>query len=189
MPDASAETGTIPIMLAAVNELMVRLCGEKADGFLGHPFSSPRYLSEVALPALHAAIDAAGRKREEVEVVQSVIVRVAASRAEAIDSAKAQIAFYGTTRTYKPVFDLHGYGDVVAPLRDAHKRGDLKGMVDLITDEMAETYAAFGTPEECREQIKRYDGLADTIVLNTPWAFPGARSDEVLTQLLEAFAR
>jgi probable F420-dependent oxidoreductase len=188
-PGAGPPPGPIPIHLAAVNEMMVRLTGEKADGFLGHPFSSPAYLRDVALPALHAAVDDAGRKREEVEVVQSVICSVGDSFDDAKTAAKMQIAFYGTTRTYKPVFDLHGHGDVVAPLREAHARGDLGAMIELITDEMCETYAIAGSAEECREKLRRYDGLADALVINAPWADPGARDAEVFDRLLAAFGR
>jgi probable F420-dependent oxidoreductase len=189
MPDASAAPAEIPVMLAAVNEGMVRLCGEKADGFLGHPFSTPDYLTKVALPALQGAIDEAGRARTDVEVVQSVIVRASNDEAEALRSAKSQIAFYATTRTYKPVLDLHGFGDVQQPLRDAHSRGDLDAMIDLVSDDMAHTYAVFGAPDRCVRELERWRGLADSLVLNIPWAFPGARSDDALDLVLGTFGR
>ncbi|MDQ3646658.1 MAG: LLM class flavin-dependent oxidoreductase, partial [Actinomycetota bacterium] len=37
----------VPIYFAAVGKLMARACGEVADGLIGHPLASPRYLEEV----------------------------------------------------------------------------------------------------------------------------------------------
>jgi probable F420-dependent oxidoreductase len=188
-PGAGAPPAPIPIMLAAVNHEMVALCGERADGFLGHPFSSVRYLEEVAKPAIEEAALRAGRKPNDCEIVQSVIVSVADSKQQALVGAKMQIAFYGTTRTYAPVFELHGYGAVVDPLRAAHARGDIKGMIDCITDEMADVYSVAGTPAEVKDKIRRYEGIADEIVLNAPWADPAlARTDDVFARIVETFA-
>ena len=39
------------ILLAAVGERMAEVAGEVADGIIAHPFSTPRYLREVLLPA------------------------------------------------------------------------------------------------------------------------------------------
>jgi len=186
-PGAGAAPGPIPVHLAAVNEHMVRLAGEVCDGFLGHPFTSARYLAEVVRPRLTEAAARAGRDLDEVEVAQSVIVRIG-DREQALAEAKLQIAFYATTRTYRGVLDLHGWGEVVDPLREAHAAGDLVRMVGLITDEMAETYAVVGTPEEARAQMRRFDGLADTIILNPPWAAGDeGRGGEIYGQLLETF--
>lgn len=182
----AAPGGTVPIHLAAVNHEMVKLCGERADGFLGHPFSSRRYLEEIAMASLHEGLDAAGRTRDEVEVVQSIIVSIADTTEQAMIGAKLQIAFYGTTRTYSKVFELHGFGDVVEPLRAAFTRGDFAGMIGCITDEMCETYAAAGTPDEVREKVRRFDGVADTIVYNPPWASPDlARTAEVYDAIID----
>lgn len=189
-PGAGPAPGPIPIHLAAVNHDMVALCGEKADGFLGHPFSSVRYLTEVAKPALAEGLAKAGRKEGECEVVQSVIVSIADRTEDAMIGAKLQIAFYGTTRTYRPVFALHGFGDVVEPLRAAHKAGDLAAMIGCITDEMCDIYACAGTPDEVRDKIRRYDAVADTVVLNPPWADPTlARTQDVYERIFDVFAR
>ncbi|HVL33151.1 MAG TPA: TIGR03617 family F420-dependent LLM class oxidoreductase [Actinomycetota bacterium] len=181
--------GPIPIHLAAVNHEMVRLVGERCDGFLGHPFSSPKFLSDVALPSLHEGLDAAGRKRDEVEVVQSIIVSIADTTEEALVGAKLQIAFYGTTRTYAKVFEIHGWGDVVGPLRAAHGRGDFAGMIECITDEMCDEFAAAGTADEVRDKVRKFDGLADTVLYNPPWAAPDiARTADVYERIVDVLA-
>lgn len=188
-PGAGPVSGAIPIHIAAVNREMVKLAGAACDGFLGHPFTSRKYLEDVALPTLEEGITSAGRRREDVEVVQSIIVSIADTTEEALVGAKLQIAFYGTTRTYSRVFEIHGWGDVVEPLRAAFARGDFPGMIACITDEMAETYSAAGTADEVREKVHRFDGLADTVVYNPPWASPDpARTAESFERILDTLA-
>ncbi len=48
------------IFLAAVGEAMTEMCGEVADGHLGHPMVSKRYLDEVTMPALLRGMHALG---------------------------------------------------------------------------------------------------------------------------------
>ncbi|MFY9586433.1 MAG: TIGR03617 family F420-dependent LLM class oxidoreductase [Actinomycetota bacterium] len=187
-PGGSAPPGPIPIYLAAVNTGMLRLTGEVADGLLGHPFSSPRYFSEVVRPALDEGLAREGRKQDEVKIVQGIICSVSDDTKQALEDAKLQIAFYGTTRTYRAVFETHGWGDVVDPLREAHARGDLAGMVACITDEMAETFSCTGTADEVREKVKRWEGLADGLYLGAPWASPDLdRTVQTYQNIVDAF--
>jgi probable F420-dependent oxidoreductase len=187
-PGAQAAPGPIPIYLAAVNAGMIRLTGEVADGLLGHPLSSERYLTEMVRPALAEGLGRAGRKADEVRLVQGVICSVGETTEQALTDAKVQIAFYGTTRTYRTVFDTHGWGSVVEPLREAFGRGDIAGMIACITDEMAETLAVAGTPDEVREKIRRFDGLVDEVSLGAPWAGPDiSRTAEGFARLFDTF--
>ncbi len=62
------------IFLAAVGETMTEMCGEVADGHLGHPMVSKRYLDEVTLPALLRGMQRSGRDRGDFEVSGEVLV-------------------------------------------------------------------------------------------------------------------
>lgn len=188
LPGADPPPGPIPIYLAAVNERMLRLIGEKADGFLGHPFTSPSYVTEVARAQIAKGAEAKGRSIEDIEIATSVICSVADDSRQAIDGAKPQIAFYGTTRTYKPVLDHHGFGDATERLRAAHAANDMFGMAAVVTDEMVETYAVTGPPDEARAKLQRYEGVVDTVILNPPWITPGARPSGAFERLIETFA-
>ena len=187
-PGAGRPPGPIPIHLAAVNPMMLRLIGEKADGFLGHPFTSTRYITEVARAEIVEGLKAAGRPTADVEIAQSVICSVASDPESARAGAEPQIAFYGTTRTYKPVLDLHGFGDAIEQLRAAHARDDMAGMVAAVSDEMAETYSVSGTPDEARAKLQRYEGIVDTLILNPPWIGPATRRADIYDTLIETFA-
>jgi probable F420-dependent oxidoreductase len=187
-PGGQPAPGPIPVYLAAVNAGMVGLTGEVADGLLGHPLSSPRYFAEVVRPALDAGIAKAGRKPDEVKIVQGVIVSIADSTEEAMREAKGQIAFYGTTRTYRTILEVHGWGGVVDPLRAAFAQGDFPGMIACITDEMCETLAAAGKPDEVRDKVRRWEGIADQVYLGPPWATPDAmRTADAFTRIVDTF--
>src|SRR6201997_3133459 len=62
------------VFLAAVGEAMTEICGEVADGHLGHPMVSKRYLEEVTLPALTRGLQRSGRERNAFEVSAEVKV-------------------------------------------------------------------------------------------------------------------
>lgn len=189
-PGGEPPPAPIPVFVAGVNKHMIALAGSVCDGFLAHPLCSERYMAEVTRPGLAAGAEGAGRSLDDVEVVASVITSIADTVEEARAGAKMQIAFYGTTRTYRTVLDLHGFGDVVDPLRAAFGAGDLAGMIDLITDEMADTFAVAGTADEVPERVRgRFAGIADTVVLNPPWAGPDlVKTRESFDRLVDAFS-
>ncbi|CKR62288.1 oxidoreductase [Mycobacterium tuberculosis] len=62
------------VFIAAVGEAMTEMCGEVADGHLGHPMVSKRYLTEVSVPALLRGLARSGRDRSAFEVSCEVMV-------------------------------------------------------------------------------------------------------------------
>ena len=179
----------IPIYLAAINPYNCRLVGEVADGIQIHPFHSVKYLREGVLPHIEEGLQESGRSREDVTLATSVLVVTGGSTREIEQerrSVKSQIAFYASTRTYQPVLDVHGWGDVAARLHRKSVEGDWKGMADLITDEMIEVYAVAGPLDEIAGRLReRYEGLVDRISPYLPWEAKGDRSH--LTQLVKSF--
>jgi probable F420-dependent oxidoreductase len=161
----------VPIYIAAVNEKMCEAAGRVADGVLGHPLTSPKYLAEVVRPAVERGASDAGRDPSEVSITNSVILQLNDDRERARFEASLQIAFYATTRTYAPVLAMHGFEDRIAPLREAYRTFDLTTMADIAAP-MADTYAITGTADECREQLEAFDGLVDRLLLGGAWVGP-----------------
>jgi len=157
----------IPVYLAAVTPTMYRVAGEVADGVHVHPFHTARYLREVAVPALEAGVERAERSREDVALAASVfaVVGDAAERAEREAFARLQIAFYGSTKTYQPVFEVHGRGDLTDRLRRLMARGETEEMAREISDDVLGQFAVYGDTWEqaVREVGERYEGLLDRV--------------------------
>lgn len=180
--------GTVPIYVAAVNERMAEAAGRVADGVLGHPMTSPAYVAEVLRPAVQRGAAAGGRDPSEVSVTTSVIVQASDDVERARFEAALQIGFYATTRTYAPVLALHGFADRVAPLREAHARGDLSALADIAMP-MVDAFAIVGPAEACRERLAAYEGVVDRLVLGGAWVGPSR--EELVAHaraLIEAFA-
>jgi probable F420-dependent oxidoreductase len=161
----------IPIYIAAVNKKMIEASGSVADGVLGHPLTSPKYITEVVRPALESAAKEAGRDPSEVSLTNSVILQLNEDRERARFEAAMQIAFYATTRTYTPVLALHGFDDRVPAIREAFGKGDLAEMANLALP-MVDSYAIAGPEDECRARLAEFDGIIDRVVIGGAWVGP-----------------
>jgi probable F420-dependent oxidoreductase len=170
----------VPIYLAAVRPRMVHTAGEVADGVHVHPFHSVRYLDEVVLPALRAGAAASGRDPSELTVVCPVMASVGDTDAEIArerEQLRMRVAFYGSTRTYHGVFDLHGWEGTADRLHALQRAGDWAGMAATITDEMLDVYTVTATWDTLPATLTdRYAGIADRLVMygaTTAWT-PGS---------------
>lgn len=178
----------VPIYFAAVGRVMARACGEVADGLLGHPLASPRYLGEVIRPAIEEGAARAGRDASACNLTASPLISISDDVDLARREVKLQIAFYATTRTYRSILELHGRGDVVGPLRVAFDARDRDRMVELIDDELCDAIAAAGRRDEVRDRVRAWDGVADRLMVAGPWYGPSAgRMMENYQALVETF--
>jgi probable F420-dependent oxidoreductase len=164
----------VPIYLAGVNPGLARLAGECADGFHAHPFHSPRYLSEIVIPAIEQGAAKAGRQRTAIKVSTTAFV---VTRPEEEHFVRAQIAFYASTPSYRAVMALHGWTEVAESLSALAGRGAWGEMPGLISDEMLHTFALVVPAGELPSALaERYAGLADRLALYIPF-MPGERDD------------
>jgi probable F420-dependent oxidoreductase len=177
--------GNPTIVLAAVGEHMAEVAGEVADGLLAHAFTTARYLSEVSLPALERGAAKAGKTRRDLTVAMPAFVVTGGSEEEVaatVRSTKVQIAFYGSTPAYRPVLELHGWGDLQNELHTLSKRGEWNAMGDLIDDDVLDAFAVVSPPEEVATRIlERWGGLVDRISFYAP--LPEATKAEVIARL------
>jgi probable F420-dependent oxidoreductase len=158
----------IPIYLAGVRPWMLRMVGEVGDGLHVHPFHSRRYLGEVVVPEVAVGAQGVGRDPSSVALVCPVLTIVGDTEAERDrwrQRARFQIAFYGSTRTYANVFEVHGWHGVSERLHALQRAGDTAAMAATITDEMLDVYAVEATWDELADKlIARYHGVADRVV-------------------------
>jgi probable F420-dependent oxidoreductase len=178
------------VYVAAVGPLMTRAAAQHADGLLGHPFTSERYLADDVLPRVEAALADAGRDRDGFTVCQGVIACIADDREVAIREAKQQIAFYGTTPNYKGVFASYGDEHLTGELRRVFVSSgrDPAAMAAAVPDEAVERYAVAGTPDEVRDRLAAIEPLVDHLILGGAWyGVPPERMGENLWAILETF--
>jgi probable F420-dependent oxidoreductase len=152
----------IPILVAGVNRGMCRVAGQVADGLHVHPFHTLGYLRDVVLPSV-----ASGRPKEAFSVAASVFAALGNSSrevAEERERCRSQIAFYASTRTYRSVLELHGWGDICDRLHAHSVAGRWKEMAAEIPDDVLDEFVVQGTWAEVGGRLRaRYAGLADRV--------------------------
>jgi len=159
--------GAPKVFLAAVGELMTQVAGEVADGLLVHPFTTERYLKEVTVPALDRGLATAGRSRQSMQISYSAMVMTGGTDEE-VEASRgrllAQLAFYASTPAYRPVLDLHGWGELQPELNALSKRGEWSAMAELIPDEMLDAFAVVARPADVASRLReRFGGVVDRI--------------------------
>jgi probable F420-dependent oxidoreductase len=175
------------IFLAGVGELMTEVAGEVCDGFICHGFTTERYLREVTLRALARGRAKAGKTMDGFEIVGPSFV-VTGNNAEEMAAADAgtrqQIAFYGSTPSYKGVFELHGWNGLHEELNSLSKKGGWVEMGNLITDEILNTFAVVAEPERVAAELhRRYGDVIQRISFYAPYKSDPDRWRQVLTDL------
>ena len=156
-----------------------RAVAQHADGLLVMPFGTKKFLHEVTMAAVDEGLAAAGRDRADLAIVPEIIVSVGDDHA----ATRQLLAFYGSTPAYRPVLDVHGWGDLQPELNALSKQGRWAEMGALIDDDVLHTIAACGTPAEVAAHIRdRVAGISDRICIYQP----GPIAVDALAQIVDA---
>ena len=165
--------GVPKIFLAGVGELMTEVAGEVCDGFLCHGFTTEKYLREVTIPARARGREKVGKTLDGFEIVGPSFVVTGNTEDEmaaAIAGTRQQIAFYGSTPAYRNVLDAHGWGGLQDELNTLSKLGKWVEMGNLITDEMLNTFAVVGQPQQIAPELhRRYGDIIQRISFYAPY--------------------
>lgn len=188
-PEATelGDLGPPRVFLAGVGQLMTEVAGEVCDGFFCHGFTTERYLREVTLPALERGRAKAGKTMEGFEITGPSFVVTGTTESEleqAATGTRQQIAFYGSTPAYRPVLELHGWGALQDELNTLSKQGRWEEMGTLIDDEVLNTFAVVGTPEQIAPELdRRYGDVVSRISFYAPYKSDPDRWRTVLDAL------
>jgi probable F420-dependent oxidoreductase len=180
---------SVPIYTAAVREGMARMAGDVADGLIGHPMCSIRWLDEVLVANLERGLERSGRARSEFDFIPTVCCAIDDDEQAAYDAARRTIAFYATVRTYMPLWEAHGFGEQAAAVGDSFRSGDLAAMPEHVSDEMVDTYCAAGPLDKVRARVAEVAERADGVFLTPPTYFlPPEQLFEYQRRIVGAFA-
>jgi probable F420-dependent oxidoreductase len=160
--------GPPPIWLAGFGPRMVTVVGEVADGWIIHPLHTPSFVEEVGLPALGRGLEQSGKSRQDVMVSCQTIVMMGRSDEEialARSKARAQIAFYASTPTYRVVLEHHGWGGLQADLGRLAKANRWLEMIEKVGDDVLDAVGVTGRPAEVGPKIRERNHFADRTTL------------------------
>ena len=161
----------IPIALATVGPMMLRLAGEAADAVILHPFSTKKYLMEVSTARLNEGLAKGGRARENLEVIAGGYGFIATGRTpEAVEKARQyaryRISFYCSTRAYWDVLRLHDLewlGERLNPFPRENRWSEMAAQIPEDKIDLFATVADYASLPAAIEA--RYGGYADSVML------------------------
>ncbi len=178
----------LPIWVAGVNPLMIRVAGRVADGLAGHPMFTAAYLAEVVSPELARGLDEAGR--DPGEVARMGMLMCAAD--EDVERARRRIAFcigqYAASHVFDRLFEVHGWSGAQAQIRDAARRRDEAALIAAVPQEAIDAIAVACAPKELVARVAEHAAGYDHLnLVGLPWGADGDEQERVTAAIIDAF--
>jgi probable F420-dependent oxidoreductase len=187
-PHPPARETPPPIYAAALQAGMSRMAGDVADGLIGHPIQSLRWIDEVVVAAFETGLTRSGRERADFDYLPTVCCAIDDDEGRALDLARRTISFYATVRTYAALWEMHGFLDAANAAGEAFRRGDLAGVPAAIPDAMVEAYCAAGPLDKVRARVEATAARADGLFLTPPTYFISPEElSEYQNRIIDAF--
>jgi alkanesulfonate monooxygenase SsuD/methylene tetrahydromethanopterin reductase-like flavin-dependent oxidoreductase (luciferase family) len=137
----------IPIYLAAVNQKMVNLTWDIADGVIFYL----RPLTE-----LQSTIKQMQQKRK-IDVACQIITSVSEDSDQAITRAKKTIAFYVSVgKIYREFLAANGFRNEVNAIFEEYVKTGLENNHSIVSDAMVEALSICGTPKEIVKKLEKF---------------------------------
>jgi alkanesulfonate monooxygenase SsuD/methylene tetrahydromethanopterin reductase-like flavin-dependent oxidoreductase (luciferase family) len=138
---------SIPIYLAAINQKMVNLCWEIADGVIF-------YLRPI--DEMKKTISKMQSQRN-IDVACQIITCISNDSEEAIQRAKKTVAFYVSVgKIYRDFLAKNGFKNETDNIFEEFKKSGLKSNHEYVTDSMLNSLCISGSPEEAKIQLEKF---------------------------------
>ncbi len=174
------------IHIAAVGPKMLQVAGEVCDGVILHPFSTIKYIQEIALPNLRIGAAKSKRSLRNFDISSGGMVVTGPSNKDialAREQARNRVAFYASTPNYASIMQLHGWGDIAQKLYRLSAENNWANMEKLITDEILDAFVVSGTYDTLPAKVfQRFGSYATTV--DIPMARQPSTHDNQLQRAL-----
>jgi probable F420-dependent oxidoreductase len=159
------------VFLAVVGEGMARVAGEVADGVMPHGFMTDKYMREVLLPNVKIGLDRAGRTWDDIEITGGGFTVFGENESEIeqrLDRLRQPISFYGSTRSYHEVFEVHGWRDLGEQLHALSVQGKWQEMPKIIPEEVLRGFAQTATYDKVPDFVREHREYASRMGFGMP---------------------
>jgi alkanesulfonate monooxygenase SsuD/methylene tetrahydromethanopterin reductase-like flavin-dependent oxidoreductase (luciferase family) len=144
----------IPVYLGALNDRMLELAGEIADGVILN-FPTKTYVAH-ALEVLHRGLAKAGRSREQLTILGNFRCAAGDFNAHA-NVMRRELITYFTAAVYQKVWTADGYGDEIRRIGDLWNGGDRAGAMSGIADDFVDDHTVFcPTPAAVHAKVQSF---------------------------------
>ncbi|WP_329045043.1 LLM class flavin-dependent oxidoreductase [Amycolatopsis sp. NBC_01488] len=176
----------LPIWTAGVNRLMVRVAGRVADGLVGHPMYTGRYIAEVVRPELDAGAAEAGRDPAEITLMGILMCAVDEDEQAARRRLAFAVAQYAASRVYDRLFALHGWSSAQERIREAVRARDEEAVVAAVPDEVLDAVGVACRPADLRARVAEHARDYDHLNLVVPpWGLKPEEAEAATLAVLE----
>ena len=137
----------IPIYLAAVNQKMVELAWNVADGVIF--YLRPKNELKSTLASMKA--------KKKIDTSIQIITCVHPDSEKAINRAKKTLAFYVSVgKIYREFLASNGFENETKNIFEEYKKTGLKNNSELVPESMVKELCISGTPDECKKQLQGF---------------------------------
>ena len=137
----------IPIYLAAINEKMINLTWELADGVIFYLRPKTEIKSTLGIM----------QNKRKIDTTLQIITSVNENADKAIGRSKKTIAFYiSVGEIYRNFLSENGYKNEVKNIYDEYIESGLENNSRFVTDQMVKDLTICGTPSEIPKQLKKF---------------------------------
>lgn len=137
----------IPIYLAAVNQRMVNLAWDIADGVIF--YLRPIKEMEETIQKM--------QNKKKIDVTCQLITCVSNDSEKAITRAKQTLAFYiSVGKIYRKFLEKNGFESETKNIFEEFKKSGFKSNYELITDKMLKSLTVCGTSDQCQKQLNKF---------------------------------
>jgi probable F420-dependent oxidoreductase len=148
------------IVVGALNEGMLRLAGEVADGVLLN-----------YLPASHVPWSVEQTRKGGDATIYGYVHVGVCERDDGIEYARRDLFSYAVVDSYARSFERAGFADEVAEIRERHAARDRDGALSAVSDRMVDAIDFMGDADQVAATVRAYvdAGVEVPIVMPLPW--------------------
>ena len=137
----------IPIYLAAVNQKMVELAWEIADGVIF--YLRPKNEIKSTITSM--------KNQKKIDTTLQIITCIHDDSEKAIFRAKKTIAFYVSVgKIYREFLAQNGFKNETKNIFEEYKKTGLTNNHEFVPESMVNELCISGTPNECKKQLKQF---------------------------------
>lgn len=145
------------VYIGAIQEQMLRLTVQIADGVLFSVASSPGYVS-YAIRTMREEADRIGRRFDEIDVASYVLCHLSDDPEKAREKVKPRLlAFLVRPKRGESILEMAGLNpELITPIRAAFEKGNRREALRRITDKMIDELCIIGNASECAKGLMRF---------------------------------
>ena len=137
----------IPIYLAAINQKMVEMTWDIADGVIF--YLRPKSEMKETISKM--------QKKKKIDIALQIVTCIHNDHDKAIERAKKTLSFYiAVGKIYREFLESSGYSGETQIIYDEYKKNGLNGLEKFVSDKMLNDLCIAGTPDTAIKKLNAF---------------------------------